>query len=767
MTSSPQSPPLEAQRFGRSQTPESPRPVHIPEPSNIPVLRNQMDPILNDTATYNIPHDQPFASFVEPIQTTTNMQNEERDAVEDFFRGAEEESSRPVNLSVPEPVAPALMTVDAPGSVQLPSNPSATDPTPSMSLSQSQVEVKNIPEQTEEAIPLTTGQWGFGEEQNTQSGIDYPSLLNNIAQSAATAPTAESLTSPTTAAPTFEQGPSISSLPAIPGLPPKPPALQHPAGFAAYQMPQPSPMSAAPIDIPVSQLDKMTASQDFVYEPAPNAAEKYPAQGYEPATGDRPWSPKTQSIYDQFLEDERGFVTEGIWDRFPAGSRLFVGNLPSEKVTKRDLFHIFHRHGKLAQISIKQAYGFIQFLQASDCHKAMEADQGVEIRGRKIHLEISKPQKNTRNANKNDRVNNNNNNARRRSRSPIRKVSNDRHGRHEFRDRRDDYRRSPSPRGYRRDDRHGGRSPRAHVSPQGYQPAYQPPFPQPYDEDAALPLPRRNPHDVPDVQLLILDQSVPQAFINWVEDGFRSKGLRASTIWLSPRLPLQAVVKRQILEGVHAIVKLLQVNSLSYKIPLQVFDRSSGATNVKFNEYVDLDMNVASDIVLHTKRTQASPSSAFPLTPTFNHAPQYGQPPIPPVQQYSPQGQTQFQPRPPLPAYPYPPPQQQFAQPQTPTPSSANSNAPNLQQLLANLQQPNGAQPANIGPGPAHSRPDLSGLLQNIAANQQNQYQAYSTQSSPQSYGTTPNSAQSYSAGGQQNNSNVQNIMAQLARYQR
>src|SRR5689334_21853062 len=57
------SPPPEAQRFGRSQTPESPRPVHIPEPSNIPVLQNQMDPVFNDTSTYNIrPSSQPLSA---------------------------------------------------------------------------------------------------------------------------------------------------------------------------------------------------------------------------------------------------------------------------------------------------------------------------------------------------------------------------------------------------------------------------------------------------------------------------------------------------------------------------------------------------------------------------------------------------------------------------------------------------------------------------------------------------------------------------------
>lgn len=47
------SPPDEAIHFrGKSLTPESPRPLHIPEPSNIPVLENQMDPVFNDTSTY-------------------------------------------------------------------------------------------------------------------------------------------------------------------------------------------------------------------------------------------------------------------------------------------------------------------------------------------------------------------------------------------------------------------------------------------------------------------------------------------------------------------------------------------------------------------------------------------------------------------------------------------------------------------------------------------------------------------------------------------
>jgi RNA recognition motif-containing protein len=65
-------------------------------------------------------------------------------------------------------------------------------------------------------------------------------------------------------------------------------------------------------------------------------------------------------------------------------SNRSIGNLPSEKVTKRDLFHVFHKYGKLAQVSIKQAYGFIQFHEDAACVAALAHEQGSEVRGRKM-----------------------------------------------------------------------------------------------------------------------------------------------------------------------------------------------------------------------------------------------------------------------------------------------------------------------------------------------------------------------------------------------
>ena len=52
---------------------------------------------------------------------------------------------------------------------------------------------------------------------------------------------------------------------------------------------------------------------------------------------------------------------------------------------------------------------------------------------------------------------------------------------------------------------------------------------------------------------------------------------------LLPRVPLAAVVNRQILEGVPAIVKLYRSAQVTGKIPLQVFDRSRGPEDVRFD----------------------------------------------------------------------------------------------------------------------------------------------------------------------------------------
>lgn len=128
---------------------------------------------------------------------------------------------------------------------------------------------------------------------------------------------------------------------------------------------------------------------------------------------------------------------------------------------------------------------------------------------------------------------------------------------------------------------------------------FRSPSPRGFDDEAALPLPRRDTRDVPDVQILILEDvdqygvacpssltsltSIARNFSRHIENGFKQKGLRAATIHLNPRITLAAVVKRQIIEGVQAVVKLTRTTQYSNRIPLQVFDRGTGATSVDFH----------------------------------------------------------------------------------------------------------------------------------------------------------------------------------------
>ena len=305
-----------------------------------------------------------------------------------------------------------------------------------------------------------------------------------------------------------------------------------------------------------------------------------------------------------------------------------IGNLFTEKVTKRDIFYVFHKYGRLAQISMKSAYGFVQYHDANACMRALQSEQGIELRGRKIRqslhstgqefinanapldLEISKPQKNTRNATTSAAGDSLRAGYNRRSRSPDytrggsgwqagQRPNADRYDRHAgqmpFERRgRDDYRpgmRSPSPRGFRgRDDYRGGgrRSPDRYYrgrsrspfdrngqyrnrSPRGLDP----------DDEANLPILRRNPRDVPDVQVVLVDE-VDRTFVGYIQQSFRDRSLRCDVLQL-PRVSLAAVVKRQVVEGVQAVVKIFRKSQVTGKIPLQVYNRSAGADNVRFD----------------------------------------------------------------------------------------------------------------------------------------------------------------------------------------
>ncbi|KAE8380024.1 hypothetical protein BDV26DRAFT_279828 [Aspergillus bertholletiae] len=830
--------PDEALHFrGKTLTPESPRPLHIAEPANIPVLQNQMDPVFNDTSTYE----------------------KSESAVEHRTQLHADLPSQYAHYAGPGGLQGNYGSVQAPGQFQTQTQDSATHlthhPFPDLPPSAPHAS-QSIPIASE--IDHAASSWAASSApqdrldthhrpHNTgEDGVDFQNLLDNLPPSSTGAPSAPAVSEAVPfgdalADPQATDDALQSSL----GLPPRPPPQEKPSIHPNYnpsddirsyhQLPphasnaQPSysaqqsnyqsnptlpslPATGAPGTTsgvsalpppPVAsfqQTPPATAEAQAPPSPVSNKdvrTDRQQARQSKNNDDDAPWGPDVQKKYDEFLHDERVYVTEGLWDRFPAGSRLFVGNLPTERVTKRDLYHIFHKYGKLAQISIKQAYGFIQFLEAPACKQALDVEQGAIVRGRKVHLEISKPQRNTRPGPapaEPSRAP-----PARRSRSPEYsrgvppssrnpRAPTDRYDRpyesprvpfSDFRDepthrRRDDYRpppRSPSPRGFRGRDgyrsrdrtpeRYDRRERRRSRSPYARDRRYRSPSPRArgYEGDVELPVPRRAPRDVPEVQILILEE-IDRNFILHVENAFRNRGLRVDVLVLGPRIPLNAAVQRQISEGVLAVVRIARPNQFSRKVPLQVFDRSGGADNVRFNEYPDVEPNIAAEIVFHAQSVQrGAPPTPFPPNPAF------GVPLAPPPMQQAP-----------LPALSNPP-------------NIANLitslDGPTLQSLLGALQQrqsavPTAQQPFSAAATTPNTGADLASLLsaatrQAIPANPQHTLSAqpFPIQAPSGPVVSDPNlmSLLAKGLGGQQAQNqatvspHVQNLMNQLGKW--
>ncbi|KAI4729942.1 hypothetical protein E4T49_02360 [Aureobasidium sp. EXF-10728] len=664
-------------------SPVSPKPVHYPVPSNIPVLENQIDPVFNQTGTHMVealPQQLPPPMYLNQ-QAGAYTQNPYQQQ-----QHAQHEQSQ---SNHPE----AYMTQQA-GQVGLGQSqpPSQAQHQGHQAYHQAQEQASiGTDSQTNQVPPVVD----YDEKYSYQPAASG-AVASNDASASASASVPSDLPYPSTAAHhlpalsnqsnnqasfqsnSFQPQSQANSSSANTGASEHPPGveanslqsllnnLSHPSHSQAHstspssQVAQP-PSSAANQTQTYSTYTNNSQAQQPQQQQAngghANSNVRVGANGLPPppvasfqqgiklesqrerkqAAGevldedDQPWTPETQHRYDNFLTEERKYVTEGNWEQFPYGSRLFVGNLSSERVTKRDIFHVFHKYGDLAQISIKQAYGFVQFLESAGCSKAISAEQGKTIRGKKIHLEVSKPQKNR---NPDPR-------APRRSRSPDtgragsssvipdRYLPGDRRAerdRDRNRDRRSrDYRpgRSPSPRSPRSPRSYRGRDrsrdrydaryrSRSRTPPYGGRGGRfrspSPPRLSRRNSDDDLPLPRRAPRDVPDVQIIVLDD-LDRNFIAWLEHSFTLQGIRVDVLLLSPRLSEAAVVRRQILEGVLAVSRITRINQQTAKIPLQIFDRRAGIENVRFDEYDNLDPTIAAQLVL---RAKAAPAYAPP-----------------------------------------------------------------------------------------------------------------------------------------------------------
>lgn len=80
---------------------------------------------------------------------------------------------------------------------------------------------------------------------------------------------------------------------------------------------------------------------------------------------DIPWTPETQRKYDVFLNEERKYVTEGNWEQFPQGSRLFVGTTSLSCSFPRHNRKLKHLHCGTFPYPMLHVADFTSLLQAT------------------------------------------------------------------------------------------------------------------------------------------------------------------------------------------------------------------------------------------------------------------------------------------------------------------------------------------------------------------------------------------------------------------
>lgn len=94
--------------------------------------------------------------------------------------------------------------------------------------------------------------------------------------------------------------------------------------------------------------------------------------------------------FDEFRKEAEKHSKEFECLNFPAGSRLFVGNLAVNSLKISDVWRIFKKYGDVKAVNMKQGYGFVQFTQPEASTKAIKGEEHVPLHNRLMHLEVSK-----------------------------------------------------------------------------------------------------------------------------------------------------------------------------------------------------------------------------------------------------------------------------------------------------------------------------------------------------------------------------------------
>lgn len=293
-----------------SEPPDQPDAVPtkpVPVDSSISLAEQGSQPVESTTSAQNVPAPQPVENGKESIPAA-------QQALPDATTSTSTSTSSPNQQSISSPL---LEKVEADV------KPDEAAP------KQEAVDVQP----TTEDVEMTTG------DASDATALDIQKLVDEI-----TAKAEATSDEPSTKPPISLQTTSSSSMDVdLSSLPPKPALTQEqskstysPASYQHASLPNaptfptsagmpPQPSYASNGASGISQPQNFSATPAFASYPnayppgtAPQQAPGYSGNGL-------------QQTYDEFLADERRHMAEAKWERFPEGSRIFIGKFPKRQ----------------------------------------------------------------------------------------------------------------------------------------------------------------------------------------------------------------------------------------------------------------------------------------------------------------------------------------------------------------------------------------------------------------------------------------------------
>jgi len=350
------SPPEEAQRIRhQSLTPESPRPQNVPSPANIPILVEQMDLNFNDPA-YNNGSSTHASQYLLQSQTpntstpyfadqsASNVQNVASQSAgaggaamgfpqaaaygDNVGLGTQAQDTTSIQNYNPQHQSRAASASDAP-------HPSGQDLHSAYPFSHDNAYA------AQQAQAQSAQGAYYQTEAQAGNSVDVQALLDSLTPAANHAPSGQYAV-PLMSAQSGQSQSNASQLPTATNLPPRPPAQDVPAthpnynpnddirSYHPHSQQAPSVQQRGNSQVPPSNMQRQDLSGPAALSPttsaqAPRQQGQQGQRSQTPDDEDIRWPPEVNRKYEEFLDQERKFVTEGQWDQFPMGSRLFIG----------------------------------------------------------------------------------------------------------------------------------------------------------------------------------------------------------------------------------------------------------------------------------------------------------------------------------------------------------------------------------------------------------------------------------------------------------